>query len=82
MRKSRYIVLNHDGAWEIKNARGRVTATYPSKAQALCAAIELAEQEGVRGQSPEVLVRHSTGIEHADDLIADLAQALSIRKLA
>jgi hypothetical protein len=58
VRKSRYIVLNHDGAWEIKNARGRVTATYPSKAQALCAAIELAEQEGVRGQSPEVLVRH------------------------
>jgi Uncharacterized protein conserved in bacteria (DUF2188) len=58
LRKSRYIVLNHDGAWEIKNARGRVTATYPSKAQALCAAIELAEQEGVRGQSPEVLVRH------------------------
>jgi hypothetical protein len=58
VRKSRYIVLNHHGVWQIKNAGSCVTATFPSKAQALCAAIELAEQEGVRGHSPEVLVRH------------------------
>ena len=34
------------------------TATFPSKAQALCAAIELAERDGERGHAPEVLVRH------------------------
>jgi hypothetical protein len=51
VRKSRYIVLNHHGVWQIKNAGSCVTATFPSKAQALCAAIELAEQEGVRGHS-------------------------------
>jgi hypothetical protein len=58
LHKSRYVVINHDGAWEIKNAHRRVTATFPSKAQALCAAIELAEHDGVRGHAPEVLVRH------------------------
>jgi hypothetical protein len=30
----------------------------PSKAQALCAAIELAEKDGARGEAPEMLVRH------------------------
>jgi hypothetical protein len=58
LHKSRYVVINHDGAWEIKNAHRRVTATFPSKAQALCAAIELAEHDGVDGHAPEVLVRH------------------------
>jgi hypothetical protein len=58
LHKSRYVVMNHNGAWEIKNAHRRVTATFPSKAQALCAAIELAEHDGVHGHAPEVLVRH------------------------
>ena len=31
---------------------------FPSKAQALCAAIGLAEKDGKRGHAPEVLVRH------------------------
>jgi Uncharacterized protein conserved in bacteria (DUF2188) len=58
LRKSRYVVMNHNGAWEIRSACRRVTATFPSKAQALCAAIELAEHDGARGHAPEVLVRH------------------------
>jgi cystathionine beta-lyase/cystathionine gamma-synthase len=28
---------------------------------------------------PEALVRYSTGIEHADDLISDLDNALTVR---
>jgi hypothetical protein len=38
-------------------ADGKST-NFPSKAQALCAAIELAEKDGKRGHAPEVLVRH------------------------
>jgi hypothetical protein len=58
LHKSRYVVINHDGEWQIKNANRHVTARFPSKAQALCAAIELAENDGTRGDAPEVLVRH------------------------
>ena len=43
---------------KIRNAHRHVTATFPSKAQALCAAIELAEKDGRSGHAPEVLVRH------------------------
>ena len=43
---------------KIRNAHRHVTATFPSKAQALSAAIELAEEDGERGHAPEVLVRH------------------------
>ena len=46
MHKSRYIVTNENGEWQIRNAHRHVTATFPSKAQALCAAIELAEKDG------------------------------------
>jgi hypothetical protein len=42
----------------IKNAHRPETAGFPSKAQALCAAIELAEKDGDRGHAAEVLVRH------------------------
>jgi hypothetical protein len=58
MHKSRYVVMQKDGEWQIKNAYRHVTSTFPSKAQALCAAIELAEKDGNRGHEPEVLVRH------------------------
>ena len=57
MHKSRYVVMNQNGGWQIRNAHRRVTATFPSKAQALCAAIELAENDGERGHAREVLVR-------------------------
>ncbi|MCA1798104.1 MAG: cystathionine gamma-synthase family protein [Xanthomonadaceae bacterium] len=38
--------------------------------------VELSETERAAAGIPESLVRYSTGIENADDLIADLAQAL------
>ena len=44
--KSRYVVMNQNGEWQIRNAHSHVTATFPSKVQALCAAIELAEKDG------------------------------------
>ena len=58
MHKSRYVVTNQDGGWQIRNVHHYVAATFPSKVQALCAAIELAEKDGGRGHAPEVLVRH------------------------
>ena len=58
MRKSRYVVMNQDGGWQIRNAYRHVTSIFPSKAQALSAAIELAEKDGEHGHAPEVLVRH------------------------
>jgi hypothetical protein len=38
-----------------QNAGGHVTVTYPSKAQALCAAIELAEREAFAATLPKFL---------------------------
>lgn len=38
--------------------------------------VELTPEERVRAGIPESLIRYSTGIESADDLIADLSQAL------
>ena len=39
--------------------------------------LELTKEERAAAGIPETLVRYSTGIEHADDLIADLDQALT-----
>jgi cystathionine gamma-synthase len=39
--------------------------------------VELTSEERAEAGIPETLVRYSTGIEHADDLIADLEQALA-----
>ena len=47
MHKSRYVVMQKDGEWQIKNAYRQNTSTFPSKTQALCAAIELAEKDGI-----------------------------------
>ena len=58
MSRSRYVDVNHEGDWQVRNVQRRVASSFPSKAQALCAAIELAEKDGEGGQSPEVLVRH------------------------
>ena len=62
-----------------------MTATFPSKAQALCAAIELAEKDGVRGHAPEVLVRHEedrliTEWDYGEDLHPDEAARPAGRK--
>ena len=50
--------MNRSGEWQIRNAYHRVAAAFSTKAQALCAAIELAELDGENGHSGEVLVRH------------------------
>jgi hypothetical protein len=52
MRKSRYVVMNQDGGWQIRNAYRHVTSIFPSKAQALSAAIELARKDGDGGSCP------------------------------
>ncbi len=85
MHKSRYVVIRQDGGWQIKNAYRQVTSTFPSKAQALCTAIELAEKDGNRGHTPEVLVRHEddrfmTEWVYGDDLHPDAAARPSGRK--
>ena len=58
MHRQRYVVLCENGGWRIKNVHRHLAVSYSSKAQALSAAIELAEQDGKPGQAPEVLVRH------------------------
>ena len=58
LHKSRYVVVYESGEWQIKHVTRRVSATYPSKAQALCAAIELAEKDGEGGHAAEIIVRH------------------------
>ena len=35
MHKSRYVVMNHENGWQIRNANCHVAATFPTKAQAL-----------------------------------------------
>jgi len=54
LHKSRYVVMNQNGGWQIRNPHCHVITNFPSKVQALCAAIELAEKDGKRGYSPEV----------------------------
>jgi hypothetical protein len=58
MHKPRYVVLNQGGQWQIKQAGRHFSGVYSSKAQALVAAIELAESDVNDGRSAEVLVRH------------------------
>jgi hypothetical protein len=58
MHKPRYVVVNHEGEWLIKQAGRHFSDSYASKAQALYAAIEFAERDGNDGHFAEVLVRH------------------------
>jgi cystathionine gamma-synthase len=44
--------------------------------------VELTAEERARAGIPETLIRYSTGIEHVDDLIADLDQALNATQAA
>jgi Uncharacterized protein conserved in bacteria (DUF2188) len=55
LHRSRYVVLEHDGDWQIRTAHRHVESTFDTKQQAVSAAIELAEQDG---HASEVLVRH------------------------
>jgi Uncharacterized protein conserved in bacteria (DUF2188) len=57
MHKPRYVVVNQEGRWQIRQAGRHFTSVYSSKAQALVAAIEFAESDGNGGRSAEVLVR-------------------------
>ena len=44
--------------------------------------VELTAEERAKAGIPETLIRYSTGIEHIDDLIADLDQALNATQAA
>jgi hypothetical protein len=55
----RYIVVADDGQWMIVRSCRRHPKPYPSKTQAVCAAIALAENDADAGA--EVLVRHEDG---------------------
>jgi hypothetical protein len=57
MQRSRYVIINQDGEWRIRQAGRHFSTPFPSKVEALCAAIQLAEKDGEQGQYAEVLVR-------------------------
>jgi hypothetical protein len=57
----RYVVVRREDEWKIVQGGRRHSASYPSKRQALCAAIEFAEQDGRAGRRVEVLVRQEDG---------------------
>jgi hypothetical protein len=57
----RYIVVNQEFGWRIIQGGRRFPGEYPSKTQAICSAIALAEQDGNAGRRPEVLVQHEDG---------------------
>lgn len=58
MHNPRYVVVNLEGEWQIKQAGRHFSGSYATKTQALCAAIEFAEEDGRAGHFAQVLVRH------------------------
>jgi hypothetical protein len=56
LEQAQYFVIRHKGEWRIR-AGYRTTAPYASKAQAMCAAIDFAEKDGMAGREAEVLVQ-------------------------
>jgi hypothetical protein len=58
MNKPRYVVISQEGEWRIKQAGRHFSDSYASKTQAVCAAIEFAEQDSKEGRHAEVMVRH------------------------
>jgi hypothetical protein len=57
MRHSRFVVVSEEEHWTIvQGVKGHI-GSYATKTQAMCAAIEFAEQAG----AGEVLVRHEDG---------------------
>jgi hypothetical protein len=61
MNHLRYVVVRREGEWKIVQAGRRHSGSYPSRRQALCAAIEYAEKDGQPGRRVEVLVREEDG---------------------
>jgi hypothetical protein len=61
MNHLRYVVVRREGEWNIVQGGHRYADAYPSKRQALCAAITFAEREGQSGRRVEVLVGHEDG---------------------
>jgi hypothetical protein len=57
----RYVVLGQQDHWNIIRGHRRLSSSYGSKTQAMCAAIEFAEKDGASGHRPEVMVRHEDG---------------------
>ena len=57
----RYVVMRREDEWKIVQGGRRHSGSYPSKRQALCAAIAIAEQDGRAGRRVEVLVRQEDG---------------------
>jgi hypothetical protein len=56
MARAQYFVTHRHGEWKIR-AGYRYSAPYPSKAEALRAAIDFAERDGQAGRDAEVLVQ-------------------------
>jgi len=54
--QAQYFVIQHKGEWRIR-AGYRTTGSYPNKAQAMCAAIDFAEKDGMAGRQAQVLVQ-------------------------
>jgi hypothetical protein len=57
----RYVVVRREDEWKIVQGGRRHSGSYPSKRQALCAAIEFAERDGHAGRRVEVLVHQEDG---------------------
>jgi hypothetical protein len=56
MEKAQYFVVRHQGAWRIK-AGYRTTGSYPSETDAIHAAIDFAEKDGMAGRDAQVFVQ-------------------------
>ena len=54
--KAHYFVVKHNGAWRIR-AGYRTTGAYEDKAQALSAAVDYAEKDGMAGRDAQVFVQ-------------------------
>ena len=61
MNHLRYVVVRREDEWKIVRGGRRYSGSYPSKRQALSAAIEIAETDGHAGRRVEVLVGHEDG---------------------
>jgi hypothetical protein len=60
MHGPRYVVLSQSGEWKILQGCRRY-AGYPTKSEAMYAAIDFAEKDAHAGREAEVLVRHEDG---------------------
>ena len=54
--QAQYYVIRHNGEWKIR-AGYRTTGSYPSKSEAMGAAIDFAEKDGMAGREAQVLVQ-------------------------